>query len=124
MSDDSELSLDSKVAAGVVSAKPASNLPFLLTLIALFLYFAFQSLSLFSERANMGMMKANQDVALQEAQKIQSQFKLLVTKTSELAGQGHAGARMIMDGLQKQGVGFAPESAPPMPATPVTKATK
>ena len=105
--------------------KPASNIPFMITLIALFIYFAFQSLSLFSERANLGMVKANQEAALQESQKIQSQFKLLVTKTSELAGQGHAGAKMIMDGLQKQGVGFAPESAaPPMPPTPETKAVK
>jgi hypothetical protein len=45
-----------------------------------------------------------------------------VTKTGELAGQGHAGAKMIMDGLQKQGIGFAPESA--APAKPETKAAK
>ena len=118
MSDDTEFSPDPAAATG----KPASNVPFLITLVALLLYFAFQSLSLFSERVNLGMVKANQDAALQEAQKIQSQFKLLVTKTSELAGQGHAGAKMIMDGLQKQGVGFAPESAaPPMPQTKAAK---
>ena len=40
----------------------------------------------------------------------------------ELAGQGHAGAQMIMDGLQKQGIGFAPESA--APAKPETKTVK
>ena len=123
MSDDSELALDEAAAdASAPSEKPASNVPFMITLIALLIYFAFQSLSLFSERANLGMVKANQDAALQDAQKIQSQFKLLVTKTSELAGQGHAGAKMIMDGLQKQGVGFAPESA--APAMPETKAVK
>jgi hypothetical protein len=123
MSDDSELSMDSKAAdRSAPNDKPASNLPFLITLIALLLYFAFQSLSLFSERVNLGMVKANQDAALQEAQKIQTQFKLLVTKTGELAGQGHAGAKMIMDGLQKQGVGFAPESA--APAKPESKAAK
>ncbi len=123
MSDDSELAIDSKAPGSAASnGKPASNVPFLITLIALLIYFAFQSLSLFSERANLGMVKANQDAALQEAQKIQTQFKLLVTKTGELAGQGHAGAKMIMDGLQKQGVGFAPESV--APAKPETKAAK
>jgi hypothetical protein len=123
MSDDSELAIDPKVPdTAAPNDKPASNVPFLITLIALLLYFAFQSLSLFSERANLGMVKVNQDVALQEAQKIQTQFKLLVTKTGELAGQGHTGAKMIMDGLQKQGVGFAPESV--APAKPETKAVK
>jgi hypothetical protein len=123
MSDDSELAMDTKAPdRSAPNEKPSSNVPFLITLIALLLYFAFQSLSLFSERVNLGMVKANQDAALQEAQKIQTQFKLLVTKTGELAGQGHAGAKMIMDGLQKQGVGFAPESAaPPMPETKAVK---
>ncbi len=123
MSDDSELTIDSKAPdSGAASGKPVSNVPFLITLIALLIYFAFQSLSLFSERANLGMVKVNQDAALQEAQKIQTQFKLLVTKTGELADQGHAGAKLIMDGLQKQGVGFAPESAAPAKAE--TKAAK
>jgi len=123
MSDDIELAADAEAPdSAAASGKPASNVPFLLTWIALLIYFAFQSLSLFSERVNLGMVKANQDAALQEAQKIQTQFKLLVTKTGELAGQGHAGAQMIMDGLQKQGIGFAPESA--APAKPETKAVK
>jgi hypothetical protein len=102
--------------------KPASNLPLIITLIALLIYFSFQSLSLLTERGNLTMVKSNQDAALQEAQKVQSQFKTLVTKTSELADQGHAGAKLIMEGLQKQGVGFAPESA--APPKPETKATK
>ena len=123
MSDDTESAAGTEAPdSDNASGKPTSNVPFMITLIALLIYFAFQSLSLFSERANLGMVKANQDAALQEAQKIQSQFKLLVTKTGELAGQGHAGAQMIMDGLQKQGIGFAPESAAPL--KPETKAAK
>ena len=123
MSDDIESAADTEAPEiAAASGKPSSNVPFLITLIALLIYFAFQSLSLFSERVNLGMVKANQDAALQEAQKIQTQFKLLVTKTGDLAGQGHAGAKMIMDGLQKQGVGFAPESA--ASAKPETKTAK
>lgn len=87
-----------------------ANLPFVMMLAALLLFFGFQTLSLFTERANLSMVKSNQDGALQEAQKVQSQFKILVTKTSELADQGHAGAKLVMDGLQNQGVGFAPDS--------------
>ena len=52
-------------------------------------------------------MKTSQENALQEAQKIQSQFRTLVTKTGELAEKGHAGAKMVMEGLQRQGMGMA-----------------
>ena len=111
--------------------RPISQLPFIITLVALLLFFAFQTLSLLTERANLGSVKSNQDGALQEAQKVQSQFRLLVSKTGELADQGHAGAKMIMEGLQRQGIGFAPEtkappakSEPSAPAKTETKAAK
>ena len=90
-----------------------SNLPFIITLVALLLFFGFQTLSLITERSNLSTVKSNQDQALQEAQKVQNQFQLLVTKTSELADRGHAGAKLIMEGLQKQGIGIAQKSTMP-----------
>ena len=119
MADDAEIVNE---AGRPEAAKPASNLPFIITLIALLIYFSFQTLSLLGERSNLAMVKSNQDGALQEAQKLQAQFKLLVSKTGELADQGHAGAKMIMEGLQRQGVGLAPESS--APTKPPAKATK
>ena len=119
MSDDSEIT-DAEERSKV--AKPASNLPLIITLVALLLYFSFQTLSLLSERSNLGFVKSNQDGSLQEGQKVQAQFKLLVTKTSELASQGHQGAKMVMEGLERQGVGFAPQSS--APSKPMTKAAK
>ena len=85
-----------------VANKP-SQLPWILTLTALLIYFAFQTLQLVSERSNLGMVKSNQEGAIQEAQKVQAQFKTLVSKTSELADQGHAGAKMVMEELLKRG---------------------
>jgi|SRR5262245_1186165 len=104
------------------STRPASNLPFVLTLVALLIFFIFQTLSLLNERSNLSQVKSNQEGALQESQKMQAQFKLLVTKVNGLAEQGHAGAKMIMEGLQRQGVGFVPESS--TPEKPPVKATK
>jgi hypothetical protein len=119
MSDDNEITNPEERSE---AAKPASNLPLIITLIALLVYFSFQTLSLLSERSNLGFVKSNQDGALQEAQKVQAQFKLLVTKTSDLANQGHAGAKMVMEGLERQGVGFAADSS--TPTKPETKAAK
>ncbi|HEX9264754.1 MAG TPA: hypothetical protein VF977_10315 [Candidatus Binatia bacterium] len=106
----------------VATAKTGSNLPFIVTLVALTIYFGFQTLQLLSERGNLGLVKSNQDAAIQEAQKVQTQFKTLVTKTGQLADQGHAGAKMVMEELQKRGVGFAPETKPPETKMPGTKA--
>ncbi len=119
MADDAELTNEE---GQFETAKPASNLPFIITLFALLIYFSFQTLSLLSERSNLAVVKNNQDGALQEAQKVQAQFKLLVTKTGELADQGHAGAKMVMEGLQRQGVGFAQEGGAPTKSP--AKATK
>ena len=91
--------------------------PFIITLAALLLYFAFQTLQMVVERGNLGMVKANQESAIQEAQKIQAQFKTLIAKTSDLAQQGHAGAKMIMEGLQSQGLSVAPETKEVLPET-------
>ena len=119
MADEIEASNSAERAEAI---RPALTLPLILTLVALLIYFSFQTLSLLNERSNLAFVKRNQDGALQEAQKVQAQFKVLVTKTSDLADQGHAGARMVMEGLQSQGVGVAPTmSAPMKPARESTK---
>ena len=105
-------------------AQPVLTLPFIITLVALTIYFAFQTLQLSIERNNLGLVKANQDAAMQEAQKVQAQFKTLVTKTGELAAQGHAGAKMVMEELQKRGLGAAPEAIMPETKTPPKSQTK
>jgi hypothetical protein len=102
----------------VVAEKSVFTLPLLLTLGALTLYFGFQTWQLLNERNNLAVVKSSQEAAIQEAQKVQTQFKTLVAKTSELADKGHAGAKMVMEELLKRGVG----SAPPPAASPETKA--
>jgi hypothetical protein len=112
------------VARAVTQHNVSSNLPFILTLAALIVYFAFQTLQLLGERSNMTLVKSNQESAIQEAQKVQAQFKSLVAKTSELADQGHAGAKMVMEELLKRGVSSAPQGMPPESKTPGKVETK
>lgn len=89
-------------------------LPLVLTLAALLLYFAFQTLNLTFERGNLLQVKASQEGAIQEAERIQVQFKTLISRTGQLAEKGHPGAKMVMEGLQAQGLGLsgAPTAAP------------
>ena len=127
MADDRENAAEQEEVEEYGDTPRGSNLPLIIILAALTIYFVFQSLQLISERGNLGAVKSNQDTALQEAQKVQTQFKTLVTKTSQLADQGHAGAKMVMEELQKRGLGAAPEAPAPetkVPSKSETKPTK
>jgi len=93
--------------------KTDSNVAIIITLVALLLWFGFQSVQLWRERGNLSAVKASQDTALQESEKIRLQFQGLMTKTSELANQGNAGAKLIVDELQKRGIGVPLPGAKP-----------
>ena len=90
-----------------------ANLPLTILLSALILWFAFQTVQLASERANLGEARGHQEAAMQEAQKLRTQFESLISKTSELANKGHAGAKLVMEELQKRGMGTQSESIIP-----------
>ena len=86
------------------NAPRESNLPFAITLAALLIYFAFQTIQHIAQRSELSAVKSSQEAPLQAAQKVQEQFRAIITKTSELAKQGHAGAKMVLDGLQITGL--------------------
>lgn len=88
--------------------KTDSSLALIITLAALLLWFGFQSVQALRERGNLSGVKTNQESALQEAEKIRLQFHALLAKTSELAGQGHVGAKMVVDELLRRGIGAGP----------------
>jgi hypothetical protein len=90
-----------------------TNLPLTILLSALVLWFGFQTLQVATERANLGEARGHQEAAMQEAQKLRTQFESLISKTSELANKGHAGAKLVMEELQKRGMGSQPESITP-----------
>ena len=93
--------------------KTDSKVAIIITLVALLLWFGFQSVQLWRERSNLSAVKASQETAIQESEKIRLQFQGLMTKTVELANQGHAGAKMVVDELQKRGIGVPPPGAKP-----------
>ena len=94
-------------------AERGANLPLTILLIALVLWFGFQTVQLASERANLGEARGHQEAAMQEAQKLRTQFESLINKTSELANKGHAGAKLVMEELQKRGMAAQSEAITP-----------
>jgi hypothetical protein len=91
-----------------------SSLPVILTLVSVFIWFAFQTLQLVVERNNLSAVKANFESAMQESQKMQSQLQSLISKTLELANQGNPAAKAAVLELEKRGIPI--KGAPPQPA--------
>jgi hypothetical protein len=89
-----------------------STLPLLLTMIAVLIWFAFQTVQLFLERSNLSALKTNLESPMQESQKLQTQLQALITKTAELASQGNTAAKAAVEELEKRGIpikGVAPQ---------------
>jgi Tfp pilus assembly protein PilE len=95
-------------------ARRGSALPLILTMVALLVWFAFQTFQLFVERNSLSELKTNLEQAMQEAQKMQLQLQSLIKQTVELADQGNAAAKTAVSELEKRGIplkGSAPQPA-------------
>ena len=112
MNNEPEVIEEETVEEPLPKRSGSSSIALTVTIVCLILWFGFQTFQLLRDRGNLGFVKANQESAMQESEKVQVQFKTLLSKIAELANQGHAGAKMVIDELQKRGVGFAPKETP------------
>jgi hypothetical protein len=80
------------------------NLSLGLTIVALLIWFGFQTTQFIVERSNLGTLKANLDTAAEESEKLRVQLQLLITKTAALADQGNAAAQAVVEELGKKGI--------------------
>lgn len=112
MNNEPEVIEEETVEEPLPKRSGSSSIALTVTIVCLILWFGFQTFQLLRDRGNLGFVKANQESAMQESEKVQVQFKTLLSKIADLANQGHAGAKMVMDELQKRGVGFAPKETP------------
>jgi hypothetical protein len=108
-----EETTDETVEAPEPAERRGSSLPLILTIVALLVWFAFQSIQLVLERNNLTTVRGNMEAPMQESQKMQGQLQALISKTAELANQGNAGAKAVVSELEKRGIpiqGAAPPS--------------
>ena len=87
------------------------HLPVALLATGFFLMVGFQSFELIREHDNLVAMRASQEPTLQQAAKLRQQLDTLVGKTAQLANEGDAGARSIVDDLRRQGITIQPSAA-------------
>jgi hypothetical protein len=84
----------------------------LLTLLALIVWFGFQTLELWTERQNYRTAVERQAVRIERLQQIHTAFDGLADDTARLAAAGNPNAQLLLDALKKRGVNVKSEQQP------------
>jgi hypothetical protein len=99
-----------------------AGLPMALTLAALILWGGFQTVQLWSERANLKSASANQAAQVEQSQKVRGAVDGFAADTARLAAAGNANAQFLVDELKKRGVTIDPaKQGEPAGATPAPR---
>lgn len=83
---------------------PPFHIPLTIMASALFLMVGFETVQLLRERGNLVELRGSQEPTVQRALKLRQQLESLAGRTAQLADEGDAGARAIVDELHRQGV--------------------
>jgi hypothetical protein len=84
-------------------------LPLILVILALVIWFSFQTVQLYNERQNLKTMHANQEQIITDAGKMRTQLDAIAAGTKQLADQGNANAQEIVQQLAKSGISINPK---------------
>jgi len=82
----------------------AGNISLVLVVTSMLLLAAFQTIEVLQARVNLTELYAAQDVQLQEAGKVRHQYEALAAGVQELAGEGNASAKSVIDEMRRDGV--------------------
>jgi hypothetical protein len=79
-------------------------LPVILIVLSLFVLMAFETGQAIHDRGALADLRRSQEPTVQQAVKLRRQLQTLAGKTAELAADGDAGAKSIVDQMKRQGV--------------------
>ncbi len=103
----------------VAARRPAADrgqspfIPVLILTASLAVWTGFQTYQFLKERDGLSVLRANQEVPLQQAQKVRQTLDQLATETQKLAEGGNPNARLVVDELRKRGVTINRPAQPP-----------
>ncbi len=92
---------------------PSAFIPVLILTASLAVWTGFQTYQFLKERDGLSVLRANQEVPLQQAQKVRQTLDQLATETQKLAEGGNPNARLVVDELRKRGVTINRPAQPP-----------
>ena len=95
-----------------LSADTASSpfLPILLVTCAIGGLLLFQAAQLYLDRSVLADLRAQQQPAYKEAQRLQDQLEGLAADTARLAADGNTNAKLIVEALRSRGITINPDT--------------
>ena len=90
--------------------------PVLLLALSLVAMTGFQTWQLVQQQGNLETVRANQETAVQESQRVRAQLQSLTRGTADLAAAGNPNAQRVVDELARQGVTLT--ASEELPSTP------
>ncbi|HLI14161.1 MAG TPA: hypothetical protein VKY65_21415 [Alphaproteobacteria bacterium] len=96
------------------SAHPAGalSLAVVLLVVSFFLMSVFQTIELIHDHGALSDLRAAQEPTVQEALKVRHQLESLAGGTAQLAADGDAAARSIVETMRRQGITLTPPKKP------------
>ena len=91
-------------------------LPILIALIALSIWFGFQTYQLIRERNSLSVVAVNQETQYKNSQKMRAQLDSLASGAAKLAQQGNSNAQQIVSALAQRGITINSNEVPNPPA--------
>jgi predicted PurR-regulated permease PerM len=93
-----------------------ADLPVALLALAFFLMLLFQMVQLVRQSQSLVVFAANQENAMQEAARLRQAADALAGDIAQLAQQGNANAKQVVDEMARQNINLHPQT-PPSPPT-------
>jgi len=97
--------------SGASSTEQGQWVAQLLLSLAVLVWFAYQTITLVSERSTLQQTFAQQEPVLQNASKMRAQLDALAAATQKLADGGNTNATLIVEELKKRGVSINAQQA-------------
>jgi hypothetical protein len=112
MADEINTDRENDITSPDVVERPSLRVPVALVVVALFVWFIFQTVALVIERDQLRTVNSNFEAGMREAEKMRAQLDALVTKTAELASKGNVSAKAAVDELAKKGIPISSTTPP------------
>jgi hypothetical protein len=92
-----------------------ADLPLALLAAAFFLMLLFQTVQLVRQSKSMAVFAVNQETAVQEAVRLRQAADALASDLVQLAQDGNANARQVVEEMARQNINLRPPAAPAPP---------
>ena len=110
------------LSASASRGQPLLHIAVLAVAAVLTIMLIVRCIELIGDRDTLAALHQQQEQAVQESLKLRQQLGNLASRTAQLASEGDAGAKTVVEAMRRQGITLNPP-VPPASETPASPAT-